>query len=271
MHDNTKMMKNRFYDTHLPRIKQITEHGVAVKNSLPRQSKRTIASSSFLPPITQNTSTGSALSNNQLVSSNTETPTPMPMNSSVYEAAQRFILRNNMAKFAHESLSAVHITPSSHPKRSSLYDHIQAKIDTGLTRLDNKETPEPESHQLEPLRPINWSLLKHDIEQDIHIRAHTKRIQFNTGITYATQLTSLGNLVRSKIKSHLSSTTGSGDERYKIVVHLTVFQTTAGGLHVASRCLWDTNTDNSITIKMQGIDCDILIVAFLCYTELGAI
>jgi hypothetical protein len=175
-----------------------------------------------------------------------------------------------MAKFS-QDLSSANVTHSSYPRRSTLYDHIQAKIDTGLPRTDSKEPLESHTHQLEPLRPVNWSALKQEIEQDIHIRAHSKRLQFNSGITYAIQLTTLGNLVRSKIKSHLSSTTGSGDERYKIVVHLTVFPTIAAGLHVASRCLWDTRTDNSITIKIQGVDCDILIVAFLCYTNPGAI
>jgi hypothetical protein len=175
-----------------------------------------------------------------------------------------------MTKFSQES-SSMHVTHSFYPKRTRLYDHIQAKINTGLPHLDNKESPEPHTHQLEPLRPVDWSRLKREIEQDIHVRADSKRIQFNSGITYATQLTRLGNLVRTKIKSHLSSPTGSGDERYKIVVHLIVFPTTTAGLHVASRCLWDARTDNSITIKLQGADCDILILAFLCSTELGAI
>jgi ABC-type xylose transport system permease subunit len=64
---------------------------------------------------------------------------------------------------------------------------------------------------------------------------------------------------------------GSGEERYKIVVHLTVFQSKATGLYIASRCLWNTHTDNSVTLRMYGVDCDILIVVFLCYTDLGAI
>ena len=149
----------------------------------------------------------------------------------------------------HKKPASVHVTHSAHPKRNTLYSHIQAKIDTGLPRTNSINRIEPDTHQLEPLRPVNWCVLKHEIEHDLHIRAHTKRMQFNSGILYATQLTTLGNLVRSKVKSHLSSATGSGDERYKIVVHLTIFPTTAAGLHVASRCLWNTHTDNSITIK----------------------
>jgi len=268
-HYNTKMVKNRFFDNHLPPIKQVAKHDVTIKHPLPRQSKQ--HGSNFLPPIARSTSTGSVLANNALIATNIQTTTsPIPYNSSVYEAAKRFILRNNLAKFSQEP-SSIHVTHSSYPRRSTLYDHIQAKIDTGLPRTDSKEPPEPDTHQLEPLRPVNWCALKHELEQDIHIRAHSKRIQFNSGVIYGAQLTTLGNLVRSKIKSHLSSATGSGDERYKIVVSLTIFPTTAAGLHIASRCLWDTRTDNSITIKMQGVDCDILIVAFLCYTELGAI
>jgi len=268
-HYNTKMVKARFFHDHLPRLKQVVKHDVTVKQPLRRQSKQ--PGSNFLPPITRSTSTGSVLGTHAPITAHIETtPSPTTYSSTVYEAAKRFILRNNMAKFSQEPSSA-YVTHSFYPRRSTLYNHIQAKIDTGLPRTDSKEPPEPDTHQLEPLRSVNWSGLKHEIEQDIHIRAHSKRIQFNFGVTYGTQLTTLGNLVRSKIKSHLSSTTGSGDERYKIVVSLTIFPTTAAGLHVASRCLWDTRTDNSITIKMQGVDCDILIIAFLCYTELGAI
>ena len=273
--ENTKTIRHRFLDRHLPRIKSVHEHGVPVKRPSPRQSKRNAAP--FLPPIARSTSNGSSLANNVASTTSLETipspspaPPPVTCNSVVQEAAQRFILRNNMVKLSRD-FRAVHVTHSFHPKRSTRYGHIQAKINTGLSRIDNKESPEPDTHQLEPSRPMNWSGLKADLEQDIHIRAQSKRIQFNAGVTYATQLTSLGNLVRSKIKSHLLSITGSGDERYKIVVHLTVFPTTAGGLHVASRCLWNPNTDNSITIKMQGLDCDILIVTYLCYTDLGAI
>ncbi|CAF4653173.1 unnamed protein product, partial [Rotaria magnacalcarata] len=75
----------------------------------------------------------------------------------------------------------------------------------------------------------------------------------------------------SKVKHYLSSTIGGSAQRYKIVVHLTVFQKIPAGLHVASRCLWDTRTDNSVTIKMQGVDCDILVVVFLCHTDVRAI
>ena len=275
-HDSTKTIKQRFFDARLPRIKPAAEHGVLVKNLSPHSLKRAV--SGFLPPIGRSTISSAAVNNSTLIATNIEAavspppPPPLPItySSAVHEAAQRFILRNTMAKLSQNSSSA-HLTYNFLHRRSTLYNHIQAKIDTGLPRADSKEPPESDAHQLGPIRPVNWSGLKHDIEQDIYIRAHSKRIQFNSGIIYATQLTTLGNLVRSKIKSHLSSVTGSGDERYKIVVNLTIFPTTAGGLHVASRCLWDTHTDNSITIKMQGVDCNILIVAFLCYKDLGMI
>ena len=271
VHYNAKATKARLFDTHLPSIKQTNENNVPIKHSSIHQSKRN--ASTVLPAIVRHTSSVSNLNNAAPTTNEVETPSPptlMAYNTAVHEAAQRFMLRNNMAKFAQDS-SSVHVTHTSYPRRSTLYDHIPAKIDTGLARGDSKESPEPETHQLEPGRPVNWSALKNEIEQDIYIRTHTKRIQFNAGTKYATQLTILGNLIRTKIKSHLTSATGSGDERYKIIVHLTIFPATAGGLHVASRCLWNTQTDNSITIKMQGVDCDILVVAFLCYTDIGRI
>lgn len=266
------MIKQRLYETHLPRLKPIDEHIVRTKQPLHHQCRR--HGSTVLPPITSSTSSKSTLINDPLIPSPPTNVEPLPPinihHSTSNEVAQRLILRNNMAQLSHESSSAL-ITHSAHPKRSTLYNHIQAKVDTGLQRFNSTQPTESDSHQLEPIRSVNWFGLKHEIEHDLHIRAHTKRMQFNSGVLYATQITTLGNLVRSKVKSHLSSATGSGDERYKIVVHLTVFPTTAAGLHVASRCLWNTHTDNSITIKMQGVDCDILIIVFLCYTDLGAI
>jgi hypothetical protein len=239
MHNDTKMIKQRLFDTPLPRLKPNGEHWVRAKRALPHQCKRHI--STVLPMITRSTSSRSTLTIDPLISPSTNVETSPPIHTydlTVHEAAQRLILRNNMAQLSQEP-SSVHVTHSA--------------------------------HQLEPIRTVNWYGLKYEIEHDIHIRAHTKRIQFNSGILYSTQIATLGNLIRSKVKCHLSSATGSGDGRYKIVVHLTVYPTTAAGLHVASRCLWDANTDNSITIKMQGVDCDILIIVFLCYTDLGAI
>lgn len=248
---------------------------MSIKHPVIRQAKR--AASTVLPPIIRQTPSSSTVNiNNPMpITSNFETmvspaPSPISCSSAVHEAAQRFILRNNLAKLSHHA-SSLNIAYNLLHRRTTLYNHVQAKIDTGLTRSDTKQSPEPQTYRLEPSRPVNWSALKHEIEQDIHIRAHSNRIQFNGSMTYAAQITSLGNLVRTKIKSHLSSTSGSGDDRYKIIVHLTVFPTTAAGLHVASRCLWNAQTDNSITVKMQGVDCNILIIAFLCYTDLGAI
>ena len=121
-----------------------------------------------------------------------------------------------MAKLS-QSSSSNFMDGSFHSKRTALYNHVQAKIDTGLSRNDTKHIMDSNTHQLQPSRSVKWCTLKHEIEQDFHIRTHAKRIRFNSDTTCKTQLTTLGTLVRSKVKSHLSSPTGSGDERYKIV------------------------------------------------------
>ncbi|CAF4218875.1 unnamed protein product [Rotaria sp. Silwood2] len=230
MHEATTKIKDRLYDNHLPPVKSVGDHSATVKHRLPHQSKQD--GSNFLSALASGNSSKSSLVNGHQVSSTT-----MTYNSAVHEAAKRYILRNNMARFSQE-LSSVHLTNGSQTKQKSLYNHIQAKINTGLPRISSKNPPKSNTHQLEPM--------------------------------HKAQLTILGNLVRSKIKSHLSSSTGYDDKRYKLVVHLTVYSRNTTGLHVASRCLWNTCTDNSITIKMQGVDCNILIVVFLCYTDLGA-
>ncbi|CAF1266857.1 unnamed protein product [Adineta steineri] len=269
IHNDTKLIKQRIYHAHLSHLKPIGDHDLRAKNPLPHQCRR--HNSSILPPISRSTSSGSSLAMAPLIPPPITHVEPIPPintnNTTLHEEAQRFIPRNNISQVSQES-SSVQVSHSAHPKRTKLYKHVQAKINTGLARTNSILPIEPATYQLEPLRPVNWLGLKNEIEHDLHIRTHTKRMQFNSSILYAAQLATLGNLVRSKVKSHLSSATGSGDERYKIVVHLTIFPTIAAGLHVASRCLWNTDTDNSITIKMQGVDCDILIVVFLCYTEL---
>jgi hypothetical protein len=261
MSNETPMIKQRYFDGHLPRLKPIDEHRIVDKQPVQTQPK--LRTSSLFPPISQNTTSKSTMTNNIPESPITYTP-------AVREAAQRFLLRNNSSSLSSGS-SPSYITSSISSKRTTLYDHIQSRIKTGLPRKESTIRKEMDIHRLEPTNSLNWHLLKQVLEQDTQIRAHTKRMQFNSGVTYRKQLITLGNLVRSKIKSHITSVMGYGEERYKIVVQLTVFPTTISGLHVASRCLWDTSTDNSITIKMQGVDCNILIVVFLCYTDLGVI
>lgn len=271
MHGEAKVTKQHFYATRLPALKPTGEHRIISKHRLPRPSKRD--GSNFLPPIAGDNSLETALPHVPLVlpANNLEaSSSSLAYNSAVHEAAKRLILRNNMAKFSHDFPSMPAINGFS-SKRKTLYNHVQAKVDTGLIRACGINLQESPTCQLEPVRPVNWSALRNEIEQDIHICAQTKRMQFTAGNLHETQITVLGNLVRSKVKSYLSNLAGDGDDRYKIVVHLTIFQTTIAGLHVASRCLWDAQTDNSITIKMQGDDCNILIVVFLCYTAIGGI
>ena len=264
------MIKNNFSNSHFPHLKPTVKHRIQAKYRLPLQSKRD--ESNFLPPIVTNHSPRSTLVNDLLTSSTNPTEgltSTLPFHARVHEAAERFLLRHKMAKLS-QGTSSNFMDGSFHSKRTTLYDHVQAKIDTGLSRNDTQHTIDSNTHQLEPNRSVKWHTLKHEIEQDFHIRTHAKRIHFNSDTNCKNQLTTLGTLVRSKVKSHLSSPTGSGDERYKIVVHLTAFQAKTVGLHVLSRCLWDIHTDNSITLQLYGVDCNILIVVFLCYTDIGA-
>lgn len=55
--------------------------------------------------------------------------------------------------------------------------------------------------------------------------------------------------------------------RYKIVVQVTIGQMKDQGVRVASRCLWDTATDNytSVQFKNQSLWCSAMV--FGVYTE----
>ncbi|CAM9277509.1 unnamed protein product, partial [Choristocarpus tenellus] len=55
--------------------------------------------------------------------------------------------------------------------------------------------------------------------------------------------------------------------RYKIVVQVTIGQMKNQGVRVASRCLWDTSTDNhaSVHYKTQSLWCSAMV--FGVYTE----
>lgn len=248
------MIKQRFLNGHLPQLK--TTGGNVLINKRSPQKQPKLRSSSIFPPISQNLVSGAG--------------TIESSNSSNREAPRYSLTKNNLPSLSPRS-SLLQIPHNAPPRRSTRYDHIPSKINTGLPRTENQTRNEGDTYQLGPSQPVNWHLLKHELEQDTQIRAQSKRIQFNSGVTYTTQLTTLSNLARTKVKSHLSSVMNPGEERYKIVVQLHVFQALAGGLHIASRCLWNTLTDNSITLRMQGIDCDLLFVVFLCYTDVGLI
>jgi hypothetical protein len=262
--DETSMVKQRFFDEHLPGLKPTGEKAMTNKPLLQKQPK--LPSSSIFSPIPHNLPFRIATTNSTM-----ESPqSTVTYSSTVREAARQFMARKNLPSLSPRS-SSLHIAHNALPRRSTRYDHISSKINTGLPRTEGTIEMEDATYQIGPTRPLNWCLLTKVLEQDKQIRAQAKRIKFNSGVTYTTQITTLTNLVRSKVKSHISSVMHPGEERYKIVVQLHVFQTAISGLHIASRCLWNTLTDNSIKIKMQGVDCDILIIVFLCYTDLGAI
>ncbi|CAF3826560.1 unnamed protein product [Adineta steineri] len=264
--DKIPMIKPHFSDGYLPPLKSIGEHENTDKQMLQIQPK--LHNPLLFPPTARSTTSKSGITDRSM-----ESPSS-PLNSGlpVREIDYRSVLRNSLSSIVTSRSPSVHTESSIRPKRTSLYDYIRPKINTGLMpRIESSIRRENNTHQLGPSRPLKWSLLRQGLEQDIEIRAQTKRLQFNSGITYTQQLKKLGDLIRSKVKSHVSSMTNQIEERYKIVVQLTVFQTKTGGLHVSSRCLWNSQTDNSITFKMYGVDCDILVIIFLCYTELGSI
>ena len=217
---------------------------------------------SFSSSIIHNVVPESTTTNSQSASSTTYSP-------AVHEATRRFLLlRRDLSIFSQESLPQ-RTSANIRPKRISIYDHIQPKIDSGLSRADNKNRKHFDDHRLGPSRSINWQLLKNYLEQDSQICEQSKQIRFNSDHSYKMQLTILGNIILAKVKNLISSMGVIGAERYKILIHFSVFQKEMTELCIASRCLWNSVTDNFITIKMHGTDCDILIVIFLCYTELG--
>lgn len=253
-------MKDRFFDEH---FKAIAKTSKIHQQLTPKQPS--LRHPSIFPPISQFSALGTAKTSSSFDSGKSST---------TYAALHRELARRSPSRQHFPSLSSrsqYSLMPNHVlSKRPTRYDHITSKIDTGMARLENSHRNESDQHPLKPSRSIPWSLLKQDLEQDIQIRAQAKRIQFNTGVTYTTQLTTLSNLVRSKVKSHIASMMNPNEERYKIVVQLHVFPADSSGLHIASRCLWNTSTDNSITLRMQGVDCNLLIVIFLCYTDLGS-
>jgi hypothetical protein len=255
--EGTSPIKQRYFNELLPQIKPIERNPIK---------QPTLRNPSIFPPIPQTYPIGSGKPTNVF---------ELPKSSGTYNTAGRDSTRPSLPRSTLPSVSprSSFSQTAQHalPKRPTRYDHIASKINTGLLRVESVNRPEGETYQLGPSRPLNWTLLRQELENDKQIRAQAKRIQFNSGVTYTTQLTRLSNLVRTKIKSHVATVMNSNGERYKIVVQLSVFPTVSSGLHIASRCLWNTVTDNSITLRMQGVDCNLLIVAFLCYTDLGVL
>ena len=262
-HDDGSMVKQHFYQSHLPPIKTQKFHGQTLKQTKFIQQKP--RAPTHLPPVTRSISSGSLLDNPTEKSTFSINSTT---SAAAREAAQRFILRNQLARFSHEA-SASTLTNSLQNRRKSLYQHVHPKIDTGLPRQDlSSQRPTLKLHRSKHVSSLPLATLKKTLELDETILAHAKKLRFNTGSDYAIQLTNLTDLVRNKIKINLTSRKVDESQEYKLVVHLTVVPWKTTGLHIASRCLWNSQTDNSITLKVSGVDCDILIVAFFCRREI---
>lgn len=263
-HDDILMTKKRFYQNHLPPLKANGGHATGRKPTLPVQPRQRMPT--FLPPVTQKRPTGSVLD----VYPGKSTMSIATNISAAHDAAQRILLRNQLAKFTQETSSS-NFSNSPQGRRKTLYQHVQAKVNTGLSRHDTVLRQGTKINRAGQHHTLNWSAFKQQLEHDKDIQTHASNIEFNTGENYAVQLTALGDLVRSKVKSHLATGKINHSDRYKIVVHLTVIPRAAAGLHVASRCLWNTRTDNSVTMKIPGVDCEVLMIVFLCYTDVEAI
>ena len=268
MSDELSAIKEDYSDHSLPRLKPPRERDM--RNKSPKQPK--LRGSSLLPPIVHSPVSSSSTRTSIVALSSTTTESPpssLVQQSNSREELKRFIQRNPVSTFSPVP-SALTASNVNRTRKSSLYNHVQSRIDTGLPRSDGSNQSDVDMHPLGPERSIDWSILRHELENDTQVRASSKRLQFNVGVTYTRQLTELVNLVRTKVKNYITTILGNGNERYKIIVNLTVFQTSTDGLHIASRCLWNSTTDNSITFKMLGVDCNVLFVVFLCYTDLGA-
>lgn len=257
-------ISQNFSDDHFLPLEPIEEHGIEEEECSARKQSR-FRGTSFFPPVTRTATAGAQLTN---VSG--ESPrSSATYTSTVQEAARRFITRQHSSSFSITSASQI---PSNMArKRISTYDHIQARIYTGLPRTHSISRREMDTYQLGPSRKIDWNSLKENLESDKQIYSAIKSIKFNSGNTPKTQTAELANIVRLKLKYLIAATMNFSEDRYKIVVEVSAVQKTASGLHIASRCLWNTATDHSITIKIQGVDCEIIIVAFLFYTDLGNI
>ncbi|CBZ28462.1 conserved hypothetical protein [Leishmania mexicana MHOM/GT/2001/U1103] len=58
-----------------------------------------------------------------------------------------------------------------------------------------------------------------------------------------------------------------GYERYKLVTHATVTEAASQGMRVASRCLWDPETDNYATYTYSNQYMHVTVVVFGVYWE----
>ncbi|CAF3689685.1 unnamed protein product [Rotaria socialis] len=255
-------VQQRYPDEKFPRLKPIDENSNADEQKLQQQAKH--RSSAFLPPIRPSIVSSLAMSNSSADGLGPEITHRLTM----FDIAKRVMSRQDSSV---STGSFKTLLGSSRPKRTSLFDHIHPRIDTGLSRPEIIVKKDIDTYQLKPIHQIKWSLLKLSIERDLTIYNLTQQMQFNSGQIYSILLNTVVLSVKSKVKQFLASTASSDEERYKIVVNVSVFPKTATGLCIDARCLWNTATDNSITVQMKGVDCNILIVAYVFYTDLGAI
>uniref|UniRef100_A0A7R9YER0 Uncharacterized protein n=1 Tax=Pinguiococcus pyrenoidosus TaxID=172671 RepID=A0A7R9YER0_9STRA len=71
----------------------------------------------------------------------------------------------------------------------------------------------------------------------------------------------LCELIKERVKE------GTNIPRYKIVVQVTIGEMRDQGVRVASRCLWDTSTDNYTSATYTNTSLWAVAIVFGCYTD----
>ncbi|XP_041475843.1 dynein light chain Tctex-type protein 2B-like [Lytechinus variegatus] len=95
------------------------------------------------------------------------------------------------------------------------------------------------------------------VEELLAIRLKTE--EYNPR-TVSSLTTNLSDVIKGRIKK-------MGFKRHKIVCHLVIGEQNSQDVHVTSRCVWDTNTDNSATARYSNTSLFAVATIFAVYFE----
>jgi hypothetical protein len=169
----------------------------------------------------------------------------------------------NLTKHAHDLQSTTNLTVPGWNR------HGSTNSEPGLNGIGINQSPRASTYALGPQRKFDFSRAKKILQLELNRRCSriSKTLHYEQN-QCLDLVRDLSQQLRRSIK--LDS---CNNHRYKIIVLVTIVQSTPDrqkrqSMAIVSRCLWDRETDGSVTAQSNlGYDMHVIATAFAVYTD----
>ncbi len=144
------------------------------------------------------------------------------------------------------------IKPSKRNSLSSTVDHYSQNMMQQNVKLENTYSLGPNDNQ-----KFNSSRVQR-LVNDI-LSNHLENVKYEPN-KCKEMVSLLSDEIKTRVKSIIY-------KRYKVIVNLTIGQNIGNGIIIASRALWNTDTDNGCTIQYKNSSLFACAAIYACYFD----